>query len=239
MDTRVLIVAILAVAMVTMPARADMGIGLFTSTNAETIMEGTTLCVTYKIYNPFETDIYGTLAAEGDLTNVTAYVDPPVFVPKETAHKVGIDRRICFTAEDIHSDCLLGRAFCRTCSTKVYDGSVVAYTAPSAGTGGSGSSTSAASGQPFKLTVVCNPNPPLPFRYLLYAAGAIALAGAAWWAKKNVRIAIGLKKEEKREKPPKTQKKNGRNVKPPVRRSISAKKTTHRKKRRARKMGRR
>lgn len=237
MDTRALIVVILVIATATMPAWADMGIGLFTSTNAETIMEGTTLCVTYKIYNPFDTDIYGTLAAEGGLTNVTTYVDPPVFVPKETAHKAGIDRRICFTVEDIHSDCLMGRAFCRSCSTKVYDGSVVAYTAPSAGTGGSGSATSAASGQPFKLTVVCNPNPPLPFRYLLYAAGMVVLAGAAWWVKKNVRIAIGLKKEEKKEKPPKTQR-NSRNVKPPVRRH-SAKKPSLRKKRRRKTRGRR
>ncbi len=235
MDTR-LIVAILAIAIATtttMPVRADTGIGLFTSTNAETIMEGATMCVTYKIYNPFDTDIYGALAAEGNLLNVTTYVDPSVFVPKGTFHKAGIDRRICFGVEDIHSDCLIGRAFCRTCSEKTYDGSVVAYTAPSPGTGGSGSSTSAASGQPFRLTVVCNPNHFMPFRYLIYAAGVIVLAGAAWWAKRNIRIDIGLKKKEEGKKEPLQ-----RIVKPPVR-SSRRKRPPIRKKRRIGRQGRR
>ncbi len=189
------------------PARADMGIGLFTSTNAETMMEGSELCITYKVYNPFDTDIWASLSSDGGISNMTTYVDKPVFVPKGTLHQAGKPMKICFAKENLHTDCLVGAAFCRSCKSNTYSGTVSAITAAAPGSSGSGSSVSAASGQALQLTVVCNPNPPLPFRYLVYAGGIAALAFAGWWAKKNVRLEIGLKKRKEEEKPARKKKK--------------------------------
>lgn len=200
---------IAAVAPLLTGALADTGIGLFTSTNAETIMEGNELCITYKVYNPFDTDIWATLSAEGELANLTTYTDKPVLVPKGTSHQAGRDMKICFSKENLHSDCLIGAAFCRSCEPKTYSGSVVAHTTGGAG-GGSGSSTTAAAGQALRLSVNCNPNPPLPFRYLVYAAGTAVFAGILWWAKKNVRLEIGLKKKKKGKPARKKKKRAGR-----------------------------
>lgn len=180
------------------PARADMGIGLFTSTNAETIMEGNELCITYKVYNPFDNDIWATLSAEGELANLTTYTDKPIPVPKYTSHNEGKPMKICFSKENLHTDCLIGAAFCRSCAPRAYSGTVSATTAAAPGSG-SGSSVSAASGQALRLTIACNPNPPLPFRYLVYVGGIAVLAFAGWWAKNNVRLEIGLKKKKERE----------------------------------------
>lgn len=177
MAALILLAAFLLLSIYTVPiASADTGIGLYATTNAETIMEGKESCITYKLYNQFDIDVMGVLNPAGEIENMTTRIDPPIAVPGRTSYNEGIERKICLMKDNIHSDCLVGEAFCRTCADVDYAGSVVASIIPSSDTtvdvGGGASS------QPLRVTVRCNQSPPLSLGPLLILA-ALLLVGSA------------------------------------------------------------
>ncbi len=131
---------------------ADAGIGIYASTNAETLIEGRESCITYKLYNPSGADVTGALSPAGEIRNITTRTDPPILVPKGTSYLEGIERRICLNGNSLlHTGCLIGNFFCKTCTgDAIYTGSVVASIIPSTDGKSMGSSS-----QPLRVTVLC------------------------------------------------------------------------------------
>lgn len=139
------------------PAGADVGVGLHATANAGTLAEdGQLFCMTYTIYNPFDTDVNATLAAEGGIAQLVTRIDAPVLLPGRTGLENGKEAKICFGKKG---------AFGKACEPGSYDGSVAA----SITDGGGGTSASA---QPLRLTVTCGENR----NYYKIAAAIVALA---------------------------------------------------------------
>lgn len=145
------------------PASADTGIGLhaITTANSGTFAEGSQLCLTYLIYNPFDTDVYASLSAEGEIAGLVTRLDGAVFVQKRTGHENGKEAKICFGRKG-----RLGTA----CEPGVYSGSVIAALATTSGQGNGG-----ASAQPLELTVTCRPHYSAKIPLAIIAALGLAL----------------------------------------------------------------
>lgn len=152
-------------------AAVDAGIGIYASTNAETLTEGRESCITYKLYNPSGADVTGALSSAGEIRNITTRTDPPITVPKGTSYNEGIERRICLKGNLLHTGCLIGNIFCTTCTgDAIYTGSVVASMISSTDGKSMGSSS-----QPLRVTVLCGKDDSfgmiVPFLALLLIVG--------------------------------------------------------------------
>lgn len=168
---------------VTVTGAADAGIGIYASTNAETLTEGRESCITYKLYNPSGVDVTGVLSPAGEIRNITTRTDPPVIVPKGTSYNEGIERKICLKGNSLlHTGCLIGNLFCKTCTGDAsYAGSVVASILSSTSGEPIGSSS-----QPLRVTVLCSPGSSQPDSILMVVIAALLIVGIfLFWKKKR------------------------------------------------------
>lgn len=158
---------------VTVTGAADAGIGIYASTNAETLTEGRESCITYKLYNPSGVDVTGVLSPAGEIRNITTRTDPPIIVPKGTSYNEGIERKICLKGNLLsHTGCLTGKLFCKTCTDASYAGSVVASMISSTNGELMGSSS-----QPLRVTVLCSPGSSQPDSILMVVIAALLIVG--------------------------------------------------------------
>lgn len=186
------ILAVLYVYSVTVAGAADAGIGIYASTNAETLTEGRESCITYKLYNPSGVDVTGVLGPAGEIRNITTRTDPPVIVPKGTSYNEGIERKICLKDSLLlHTGCIMGKLFCKTCTGDAsYAGSVVASILSSTSGEPIGSSS-----QPLRVTVLCGKEDDDPLSIMvLLAAVTLLIAGAFIFRKKKSFSGSGRKR---------------------------------------------
>jgi len=153
-----ILISLLAIALI-LPANvlADVGIGLKWGTEGETVQEDVKHCVTYFLYNPFDTDVMGYLKASGELEELVE-AEEAKLIPAGTSSDEAIATAICFNVPKIYEEtCGLGGFSCeRLCEEpqKIYKGEVqAAYNLNYAG--GTGSATGTSVSARMKLLVNC------------------------------------------------------------------------------------
>lgn len=134
------------------------GAGLQWYTESVKIAEGTTQCVKYGIYNPWDEDITIGLQASGEIAQF-AKTPQPQFVPAGTMNSNSKPIEICFKIPKIYyKNCKLGSFMCEhDCSEKVtYKGEVSATeAAPSNKAGGTGSATASSVASNLNIEILC------------------------------------------------------------------------------------
>ncbi|MBI4362911.1 MAG: hypothetical protein HY558_07025 [Euryarchaeota archaeon] len=135
-----------------------MGVGLKWGQESATLEEARVSCLDYGLYNPFNTNVTGTLQATGDLDRVAVPV-APVAVSKFTPSTSAVTTRLCFDVPRLYrEECRLGPYFCsRACQEPpvTYAGDVAAVAAPEGSRPGTGSAVAAQSAAPLRITVAC------------------------------------------------------------------------------------
>lgn len=137
---------------------ADMGIGIKWYTETEIVNEGEQMCVTYGIYNPFDTDVKGYLEATKELETISQ-AEEPKLIPAHTSSTNAIPTQICFAVPKVYKEeSFAGILTQRQCSEEevMLKGEVVAAYKLSGGKG-TGSVTGASFAAPLKLRIRCNP----------------------------------------------------------------------------------
>ncbi len=152
------------------------------------VPQDTVSCITYGLYNPFDTDVEGSLAASKELAPLVspALSDPSVPVPKGTPPEQPVQRRICFSIPVAYPSGGLGPLFPRqSCPAdserRSYAGEVAALSKQVGGpTSGVGSATGTSVAAPLKLVVGCAPagtDYGTPADVAFYAAIALVAGG--------------------------------------------------------------
>ncbi len=138
---------------------ATVGVGIKWKTESEIVKEGSRVCITYGLYNPFDEDVMGFLKATRDLENISE-AEEPKLIPAGTDSEHAIPTQICFTIPKVYKeDCLLFGYFCeRKCEEEqvVFEGEVVAAYQLK-GMEGTGSVTGSSFAVPLRLLVECEP----------------------------------------------------------------------------------
>jgi hypothetical protein len=169
-------------------ASADIGIGLKWAQESAVVPQDAVSCITYGLYNPFDSDVDGSLAASQELSPLVSptHSDGPLRVPKGTAPESSLQRRICFSIPQAYPPGGLGPLFpSQSCppdsERKSYTGEVSARSEPVGGrAGGVGSATGTAVAAPLRLIVGCVPSGTdfaTPADLALYAVLALTAAG--------------------------------------------------------------
>ena len=144
---------------------ARKGVGVVWDTETEIVREGSTHCVQYGIYNPWDEDVYAILSVSEDLKNIITNEESEIKLIKAgTLHENAIPIEFCFDIAKIYKEnCLIGNSICeQKCEETevVYEGKIVAMEQPSGSSGGTvGSATSLGVSIPLKLKVKCNSHP--------------------------------------------------------------------------------
>lgn len=140
-------------------AEATVGVGIKWKTESEIVEEGSTQCITYGLYNPFDEDVMGFLEVTGDLENISK-AEEPKLIPAGTDSEHAIPTQICFFIPKVYKeDCLLPGLFCeKKCEEEqvILKGQVVAAYQLKA-IGGTGSTTGSSFAVPLSLIVKCEP----------------------------------------------------------------------------------
>jgi len=138
---------------------ATVGVGIKWKTESEIVKEGSSVCITYGLYNPFDEDVMAFLKATGDLENISK-AEEPKLIPAGTDSEHAIPTQICFTIPKVYKeDCLLFGYLCeRKCEEEqvILKGEVIAAYQPK-GIGGTGSATGSSFAVPLRLLVECEP----------------------------------------------------------------------------------
>lgn len=137
---------------------ADVGIGLKWFTEAEVVNEGEQKCVTYGIYNPFDTDVTGFLTATRELEGFYQ-AEEPKLIPAHTSSNEAISAQMCFNVPKVYKEeFYFGYLPQRQCSEDeiMLKGEVMAAYMLS-GRAGTGSVTGVSFAAPMMLRVRCTP----------------------------------------------------------------------------------
>ena len=133
---------------------ADVGIGLKWFTESEYVNEGEQKCITYDIYNPFDTDVTGFLEATDDLEKIS-HAEEPKLIPAHTSSSKAIPTQVCFNVPMVYKEesffGLLPKKQCSEGEVTIR-GEVVAAYKLTGGTG-TGSMTGASFAAPLKIRV--------------------------------------------------------------------------------------
>lgn len=139
-------------------AAALKGAGLQWYRESVQITEGTTQCVNYGVYNPWDEDITIGLMVSGEIAQF-AKTPKPLFVPAGTMSGSAKPIEICFKIPRVYDkNCKLGSFMCeRNCSQKiVYSGEVSATEVASGSrAGGTGSATASSVASSLNIDVLC------------------------------------------------------------------------------------
>lgn len=138
------------------------GVGISWDRESALIPENEETCLTYKVYNPWESDTYAKIELSDSLNEIisSGYSDVK-FIPAQTSSGEAIPVTFCFKTSKVYSeDCLMGNSFCeQTCTEemKMYSGEVevieTAKDASLSGTGGSATQMSVSA--PLNVRVQC------------------------------------------------------------------------------------
>jgi len=139
---------------------AYAGVGIVYGVRDVEVYEGDTKCITYGIYNPFDSDVTALIFASGELSNLISKSDQ-FFVPAHTSHDDAKKVEFCFKIpKDVYErDCLIGNFFCdKSCSNdlKVFRGSIVVQEVKEVKQG-TGSGTASSASASLNLIVKCLP----------------------------------------------------------------------------------
>ena len=171
-------------------ASATVGIGIKWFTEAEYVKEGSTHCINYGLYNPFDTDVYGYLTASKELEPLYSTEDAKL-IPANTPSANVFMTEICFKIpKNIYpKSCILGTMCERRCQgveEKSFKGEVVAaYQIQQIS--GSGSSTGSSFAAPLVLKMRCEEK---KRNYLVLVAVIviiIAIIAGLWYILKKKR----------------------------------------------------
>lgn len=143
------------------------GVGISWDRESALVPEKTKTCLTYKVYNPWPTDVYAQIKLSDELMEIVRSSDSEVqFIPKETSSSEAIPVTFCFKTPSVYEkDCLIGDdLICKKeCSEelKIFEGEVEVIEmseneAKISGAGGSKTTTSVSA--PLRVRVQCVPH---------------------------------------------------------------------------------
>lgn len=86
------------------------GIGISWDQESALVPEKTKTCLTYKVYNPWEKDVYAKIVLSEDLQEIVSSEESEIqFIPAHTSSKEAIPVTFCFKTPNIYErDCLIG-----------------------------------------------------------------------------------------------------------------------------------
>ena len=190
----------LVLVLMLMAPLVSAGVGLKTSQESALVPEKTKTCLTYSVYNPFDTDSYMQIKLSEELDDVILSSEAETkFVPAKTYDKDALPIEFCFKTPRVYErDCLVGDFICeQTCteSMKTYEGEVevieLSEESAKIGGGAGGSATQMSLSSPLRIRVQCTPSD----RNYGLVYGLIALiAGILLW------INLAQKKKSKKSK---------------------------------------
>ncbi len=148
------------------PAFARKGVGIAWSTETEMVTEGSTKCIRYGIYNPWDEDINVTLSVSSELKSViTKEESETKLIKSGTSHNNAVPVEFCFEIAKVYEEnCLIDSVLCeQNCEEPEvsYEGKIMVMEKQEGGnvTGTTGSATSLGVSVPLKLRVKCNQHP--------------------------------------------------------------------------------
>jgi hypothetical protein len=154
---RILVTAVLLIVLIS-PVSSDVGIGIKWFTESESVNQGEQKCISYGIYNPFDTEVNGYLEATKGLEKIFSAEEAKI-IPAHTSSTNFVPTQICFNIPRVYQeDSFYGYFTQRECSEKevILAGEVVAAYKLNSGSG-TGSATGASFAAPLKLKVACTP----------------------------------------------------------------------------------
>jgi hypothetical protein len=155
---------LLAISLVFMLSFVSAGVGISWDKESALIPEKTKTCLTYKVYNPWDKDVYAKIELSDALQEiVSSYENEVKFIPKETSSAMAIPVNFCFKTSKIYKrNCWIGNRFiCKqecTEDMKVYSGEVEVIEISEAAfeaSGAGGSATQMSISAPLKIRVQC------------------------------------------------------------------------------------
>jgi hypothetical protein len=162
MKNRSILIVISMIALMLAPmALARKGVGVVWDTETEIVVEGSTHCVQYGIYNPWDEDVTALLSVSDELKDIIIKEESESkLITGETMHDMAVPIEFCFDIAKVYEeDCLIGGLICeQTCGEEqvIYEGKIVAMEGSTGGGGGAaGSATALGVSVPLKLKVRC------------------------------------------------------------------------------------
>jgi hypothetical protein len=143
------------------------GIGISWDRENSLIHENEKTCLTYKIYNPFDGDVYVEISLSEELEEIITYQESETkLIPSQTSSANAIPVTFCFKTPKVYEkDCLIGDSLiCKqecTEDMKIFSGEVEISEVggPEIESGGSGGSKTAMSvSAPLRIKVRCVPH---------------------------------------------------------------------------------
>ncbi|MBT4376999.1 hypothetical protein HOD29_06505 [archaeon] len=139
------------------------GVGISWDKETSLVPEKTKVCMTYKVYNPWQDDTYVKIELSEELEQIISSTDSDVsFIPKETSSSEAIPVTFCFKTPRVYEeDCLVGGVICKQeCGEdmKIYSGEVEVIEVSSKEVetrGAGGSATTMSVSAPLKVKVQC------------------------------------------------------------------------------------
>lgn len=158
-----------------MTSLVSAGVGLRWEEQSRQIYAGERTCMTYSVYNPFDSDEYVAISVSEELETVLDLQElEGTLIPAQTSSSEAVPVEFCFTTpEDVYPrDCWVGSGedgsfnlFCKTLcegqEQKAFEGEVVVSSvpAPQEVSGAGGSATAMAVSAPLNLRVQCRESP--------------------------------------------------------------------------------
>lgn len=184
-------------------AQSVYAAGLLWRTEYAAVEEGSTKCITYGVYNPFETDMKAAFSLDGEVKNIADFKFDETVIKARTYHDSALPVEVCFTAHKIYKeDCLLGPLLCeKKCSEQrvTFEGDVVVTDAPLSSGGITGSKAVVSASAPLKVEVLCVPQA-MNYMPLFAIAIAIIIAVFASMLFRKYRTPALVRKQRKLEK---------------------------------------
>ena len=124
------------------------GAGIKWAASSEIIEEGSTKCISYGIYNPWDEDISISLGAVGEIAQFADILElKPRFVKAKTSNENAVWQEMCFTPKKVTG--------CSTGQIISFKGEVVAKPTIEQQAAGSGSITATSAAAPLEISVKC------------------------------------------------------------------------------------
>lgn len=176
-----------------MSSFASAGIGIKWGQESLLVNQGTEVCLTYNVYNPWPANSYVRIGVSGEVQTLLGSQEAETkLVPANTASNEALPLKFCFKVPYVYENgrnCLAGSMMCeQKCSgeQKVYSGEVVISEEPQqlAGGGTGGSSALASVSAPLTLKVVCREHG-RDYKLVYIIIGIIAIAAIVYFSTKK------------------------------------------------------
>jgi hypothetical protein len=205
-EKKVIEFLVLAVSFIFLMNLVSAGVGIKWDKESTMVPEKTKTCLTYFVYNPWDSDVYTRIELSEELQEIVKSQENEVkLIPAGTSSSQSIPVEFCFKTPNVYErDCWIGDSLIckKECNEemKIYSGEVLAREVSESeftGSGSGGSATQMSVSAPLKVRVQCVPH---SRNYsLIYAT--IALIAA-------ILLAINIIKEKRKYKDVKKKKKD-------------------------------